>query len=294
MRGRRFTSRSGGLAPLILALAVAACGGTGPAAPRTPSVPAPTPTPTLVVRDGVTEEIVAPEVAPPAPVVGMPVMLRAPGYLVREQRWDGSPIFLWPNEDINYVSEVVYNWEFQDGTRRLVRWDRPFTVTLDGDLAEDAAVMQKAQEVVTELSRTSGLPILVGPGGACMVTINPSLAADNIVGLARLTFRGPTIIGGTVEFVNRREIPGGPKANYSNTLLHEMGHIMGLQHSPSTRDVMTPGRGPGTREATFQPNEALCLHMMYRRRTAGNIFPDRESALGVAAADVVREVVIVD
>jgi hypothetical protein len=62
-----------------------------------------------------------------------------------------------------------------------------------------------------------------------------------------------------------------------------MGHVMGLGHSPSTRDVMTPGAGPGTRVAEFQPDEATCLTMMYFHRRAGNVMPDRDPALGTRA-----------
>ena len=289
--------RSHRLALSMLAALAAGCGGGGgrttPLAP-TPATPAPTPPPVLVARDGLTEQVVAADVTPPSPPVGVTVALRAPGYLVREQRWSGPPIFLWPGTDLAYVDELVYDWEFQDGTRRLVRWQSGFTFTLDGDLAEDPGVVAKAQEVAAEMSRVTGLNITVGPGGPCLVVVDPAVADDDAVAEARVRFMGPNIVGGTVRFANRREIAGGSRSDYRNTLLHEMGHILGLGHSPNTRDVMTPGAGPGTRVAVYQEGEALSLHMMYRHRTAGNIFPDRDPALGAAAALEPREVVIID
>lgn len=278
---------------LPLAVLLLRCGGSAPTAPP-PVTTTTTLPPVLSVRDGATEQPVSAEVTPPSPTVGTAVSVRAPGYLVREQRFAGPPIFLWPSDDSSYENELVYDWEFSDDTRRLVRWERGFTVTLDGDLAQDDAIVAKTQEVIAEMSRTTGLVITLGANGACVVGIDPSLAEDNAVGQADLDFRGATVIGARVTFVNRREISGGARADYANTLLHEMGHVLGLGHSPSTRDVMTPGSGPGTRVANYQPDEALCLRMMYFRRTAGNIFPDREPALGAASLGQPRRTVITD
>jgi hypothetical protein len=68
---------------------------------------------------------------------------------------------------------------------------------------------------------------------------------------------------------------------------------MGMAHSGSDRDVMTPGQGPGTKEGHYQRDEATCLHMMYVHRQAGNLLPDRDAALGTATSEV-RRFVIVD
>jgi hypothetical protein len=278
----------------LLALFVAGCGGSGSGstAPSNVSPAAPTPPPVPVIRDGSNEQAVAAEVTPPSPPLGATIVVRAPRYLVREQKFDGSPIFLWPAVDEAYVHDLSYNWEFRDGTRKIVRWDQGFVVTLDGDLGDDPEIVEKATEVLTEIARRTGLPVTLGPGGACLVTIDPSVAEDDAVAEANLTFRGPTVTGAKVRFLNRGEISGGARSDYRNTLLHEMGHVIGLGHSPNDRDVMTAGAGPGTKWTEFQDDEALCVRMMYAHRQAGNIFPDRDVALGAASTETVTVTII--
>jgi len=276
---------------LLLTLTVPGCGGGGSSTPSRLPSPAATPTPVpaaagVVVRDGWTEQELAVGTVPPSPRTGTNVVVEAPGYLRREQRFDGPPIFLWPTDE-SYARTLVYDWEFNDGRNRMIRWPTPFTVTFDGDLAEDPAVLAKAQEVIAEITGLTGLPIRVGPGGACVVVINPQILEDEqAIALTSLTFRSTGITAARVEFATRQEISGGPGSQYRNTLLHEMGHVMGLGHSPSDRDVMTPGEGPGTREAQYQPDEATCLHMMYAHRQPGNFPPDRDPALGTASSEI--------
>ncbi len=77
-----------------------------------------------------------------------------------------------------------------------------------------------------------------------------------------------------------------------HTLLHEMGHVVGLGHSPDRREVMAEGEGPGTLKGEFQQGEALALHMMYAHRTAGNISPDRDAALSARSLAAVRPLTV--
>ena len=282
--------------PLLLLSLTMGCGGGGSSAPsRVPAAaptPASTPTPVAapVVRDGWTEEGVTATVAPPSPAAGTTVSVQAPGFLVREQRFDGSPIFLWPSDE-NYVRQLVYDWESSDGVNRMLRWPRPFTVTLDGDLADDDAVVAKTEEVVAEITGLTGLPITIGPGGEVLILINPAILDEGAIAQTSFGARGAAITDARVEFADRQEISGGAGSDYRNTLLHEMGHVMGLSHSASDRDVMTPAEGPGTKEGHYQPDEATCLHMMYVHRQPGNLPPDRDAALGTATSEVRRFVV---
>ena len=156
----------------------------------------------------------------------------AAGYFVREQRFGGTSIFLWPTDDESYVRELVYDWGFADGTHRIVRWTRGFKVSLDGDLADSETLVAKVQETVAELVRTTGLPITVGPGGECLILIDPNiLEEDNAIAETTYTFQGPTIVGSRVLFATRREIAGGAGSDYRNTLL-----------------LSRPRRGPGRRQ----------------------------------------------
>jgi hypothetical protein len=201
-------------------------------------------------------------------------------------------VALWPG-DVEYVRELVYSlWEFADGSLRMVRWTEPFTITFEGELAEDEAVHQKGLEVAAELTRCTGMPISVGPGGACRVKLDRTLRDLDVVATASLSAQGTSLVGATLRFSYRDEILGNRHAWYRNTLLHELGHAVGLGHSPKVKDVMTPGRGPGTFLPHFHEREATALHMMYFHREPGNLPPDRDPKLeaAVAGAPLVRVV----
>jgi hypothetical protein len=135
--------------------------------------------------------------------------------------------------------------------------------------------------------------VSVGPGGAVTITVDPTLDEDNAVAQADVRTAGAVLTGAVIRFRRRAEIAGGPQAVYANTLLHEMGHVIGLGHSNDDKDVMTPAEGRGTREATYQPGEAGVLRMIYAHRRAGNRFPDRDPALA-ATAGRLRNPVVVD
>ncbi len=272
---------------------LAACGGSSPSQP---SAPAPTPTATPVpppaARDGIHGEPVAAAFDPPRPAFGQRVAAAAEGYLTREQLFEGGEIFLWRGEQ-DYIRDVAY-WEFQDGSFRVIRWNQGFTLTLEDDLADDPVLVAKAEEVAAEASRHIGFPVRVGPGGAVTIGIDPDLADEDAVAQADLRTAGAVITGARITFVRRAEIAGGPRADYANTLLHEMGHVIGLGHSPDFTEVMTPGEGPGASVGEYQAGEAGCLRMIYAHRRAGNFFPDRDPALRTAAPSALRTTRILD
>ena len=274
-----YTMRS--VSPWVLAAlaALAGCGGGGsPVQPRpvaaTPA-PTPTPVPPPVARDGLTHEVIAAEITPAAPGLRDAVTVRAPGFLLREQRYDGSAIHLW-NVEEDYVNELVYPLTFTDGSFRMTRWAGGFTVTLEQGLDENDTVLRKTQETVAEVVRCTGLPITIGPNGAVRVVIDASiLTENNAVGLAMRSYQGATIVGSTVKFASVQDLLGTNRADYTNVFLHEMGHVMGLGHSPLAREIMTPGGGGRTTVGQFQPREAMALHMMYQHRAAGTARPTR-------------------
>jgi hypothetical protein len=290
-------------APAVsLLMLLVACGGGGNA-PSGPSVvptpaptPAPTPTPAPVsvpVIDGWTHAPVAAAVNPPQGVPGTQLSVTASGFLPRQQAFDGTPVALWSAPE-SYVGELVYGWDWSDGVERMVRWDRPFVVTLEGGLAGDAEVVAKVQEVLAEIERATGFPSTLGAGGAITVTIDATVADDDAVGITNINTRNGAMSTARVRMVSRRELLGTPDAEYSNTFLHEMGHAIGLSHSPSVRDVMTPAEGPGTDRGTFTDEETQSLHMMYAHRRPGNLFVDREVGATGAAAIPDQTFVIID
>jgi hypothetical protein len=283
---------------VALAVMLGGCGG-GSSSPTTPTTPAPSATPTPAVnlnpsvRDGLGNQVVAAaRMTPPNPGFGDRISVTADGYMVREQLFERADIFLWPGAP-DYIRELAY-WEFDDDSLRLIRWSSGFTLTLEGELADDPGLVRKTEEVAAEASRHIGFPVLVGRGGSVTIGVEPELENEDAVAEARLDTRGAGIVGARIVFRRRAEISGGPQARYTNTLLHEVGHVIGLSHSPDDRDVMTPGEGPGTRFAVYQPGEAGCLRMIYVHRRAGNRFPDRDPALGAASLARLRTTVIRD
>ena len=275
---------------LVIAVAglilLAACGGGGRSTTTGPtSVATPVPTPSAPTSstpsaiDGITGAAVAAVFTPPTPSRSAAVQAQATGYLVREQAFEGTPIALWPGT-FDYVDKLVYDWELSDGSFRLLRWERPFVVTLDGDLATDAQVVAKMREVIAEIARVTGFTLTIGPGGPVVVRIDPTVEDEDAVAVTEIRLRGSAVTAADVRFATRQEISAIGRTDYRNTLLHEMGHVMGVSHSPSTRDVMTPGAGPGTRVSEYQPDEATCLTMMYFHRRAGNLPPDRDPGAG--------------
>ena len=266
-----------------LALGLGACdSGSNPSTPDTPAA-------TTVIRNGVSEQVVAAQVDPPTARIGDRVSITAPGFLVREQRLETGDIFLWPGDNA-YVRELAY-WEFNDNSLRTIRWTTGFTLTLEGDLASDPALVAEAREVAAEATRNIGFQVNVGPGGAVTIGLDPGLGEQDAVAEASIDSTGAVITGGRITFINRDEIADGPRAQYTNTFLHELGHIIGLSHSIDVGDVMTPAEGPGTFQQVYQPREAAVLHMSYAHRQPGNRFPDRDAALGAASVQRHRFVI---
>ena len=271
--------------------ALSACGGGSNAPtplPGASSGPPPTTLPAApTFLDGVSGAPVGAQVAPASPQSGQAVTVTAPGYLTRRQLFTGAPFQLWRATE-DYVHEFVFT-EFTDGSFRTTKWAQPFVITLDGDLATNDAVVAKTREVMAEIQRTTGMAVTLGAGGAVVIKIDPDvLETHDAVGLARMRYQGANVVGAELSFASRSEIVGSARADYANTLLHEMGHALGLDHSKDTRDVMTPTTGPGSRVGTYQEGESAALRMMYLHRAAGNYFPDRDP--GVAAASAARPV----
>src|SRR5262245_43569608 len=200
--------------PVLLALVLPACGGGGGrSSTGSTSLPTPTPTPgvptssTPSAIDGISGAAVAAAFTPAAPALSSTVQAEASGYLVREQPFDGRPIALWPGS-LPYVDEVVYDWELADGSNRLVRWERPFVVTLAADIANDPQVLAKLQEVIAEIGRVTGMVLTIGPNGPVVIRIDPSVADQDAVASADLTLIGANVTRADVRFETRQELTG--------------------------------------------------------------------------------------
>jgi hypothetical protein len=275
--------------PCSLVLALAACGGGGgpESAGLNPvavaSAPVPTMPPAPLVIDGFTHVPVVGEMSVPRPPLGAAILVTAPGYLPREQSFDATPIALWPGNP-EYVAQMVYSWRFTDGRVVLLRWDRPFVVTLDGDLAEEPNIVAKVEEALAEVRRVTGLECTIGPNGPVTISLDPDILDANAVGEASINTRANAIVSARLLFSDRAQILGNHRAAYHNTLLHEFGHALGLMHSSDDHDVMRPYRVQGARVGQFSEAESVLLHMMYAHRRPGNTPLDRDPALGARSA----------
>jgi len=274
--------------------ALSACGGGNNPTPLPTPLPsaslAPPPTTlsaTPAFLDGVTGAAVPAEVAPASPAIGQPVTVTAPDYLTRQQLFTGTPFHLWPATE-DYVRELAFT-PFTDGSFRTTKWARPFKITLQGSLAANDFAVARTREVMAEVQRVTGMAVTLGQNGSLVIRIDPGISeTDGRVGEARLRFNGATVVGADLIFVSITELVGTRGADYTNTLLHEMGHALGLGHSTDPRDVMSTEEGPGETVETYQAGEAAALRMMYFHRAAGTYFPDRDP--GVAAASAARPV----
>jgi hypothetical protein len=277
-----------------LALVIACGGGGGSTAPTSPvAVPTPTPAPVAVapeVRNGETGGPVGAAVASPAQVVpGAAVAVTAAGFLRRQQFFvGGAPIFLWPQEE-PYVRAIVY----AGGSYGLIRWAGGFRVKPWPGTEDKIAV------VIAEASRVSGLPITMTTGPADVEIVldpaEPALVDLTALAVTIRTYSGLTITRSRIVFRSLGEFLGNKLRNggRTNIALHEMGHVLGLDHSISYHDVMSIENdvNPGL---TYGSAEELALRMMYAYRVAGNAFPDRAPGVPIATALRVPPSVIVD
>jgi hypothetical protein len=255
------------LVPVALLVVLAGCGG-GPGAP-TPPVQAP-PAPTF--RDGWTEAPVSASISPAAPVLGSRVTVTAPGYLTREALFDGGPLYLWPQDEA-YVRALVYN-EFVPGGR-LSRWAAGFTITASAELLADPRVRPVLEAAAAEAGACTGLPVTVGAAGTVSVELDASLVGQ-VAGRTINSFRGNSneIVGARMLFADRDNLTGQGAAN-DNTLLHELGHVLGLGHVAG--GVMESSGARAYQDRRFNDAERTALKLMYRWRRPGNLAPDRDA-----------------
>jgi Matrixin len=267
------TNTARGPLAVLLGLVLGACGGgSSPSASSAVLAPAPEPR----FQDGWTEQSVAADIEPPSPRVGVPVTVRAPGYLTREAQFDGTSFHLWP-QDESYVTALVYS-EFVPG-HKLARWASGFTISG----SDDPAVANAARE----MEQATGLPVAASGGNGGVVIVvdpdDPAFSANpRAIAVTHNMFRGSEIVSSRVAVRDADVIAG--------VVLHELGHVLGLGHSPYEDDVMFP---VANYMQVFSERERVTLRLMYRWRKAGNSAPDRDPG-PAAAARPLREITIVD
>ena len=242
----------------FLGLLLSACGGS-PSGPSPVSVPTP-----LAVRDTM-NGITGARVPSTITQTGQTVTVQASGFLIREQPVS-NPVWLWPQSE-SYVKATVYT--VNDVPIDLIRWAPGSTIRLGlSPEINDAEARDRLEACAAELSRWH--PTVVGEPANVRLELGDTGAS---LALTRWYLSGQTITGAQVIFRDRANVTRGPRRN---TMLHELGHVLGLAgHSPLPSDVMHIGSSRTDAQA-FGGDEAAALTMIYSWRKAGNRFPDTE------------------
>jgi hypothetical protein len=246
-------------APVLLLIAVAlpGCGGGGSTAPSA----------TVSVVDGVSGAAL-PERVTARP--GEAVTVERAGYLRRDTIVPRDGILhLWPvTVDETFVRTLVYSEA--PIRNRLTRWPST-TITVARDFPAEIVELVRPWVMLVP-SDTPALTIVVDPGNPGFAQFPPDTIA---FALRQYSETDARILSAQLVFKSEAGLrqPG--------SLAHEMGHALGLQHSPRVQDLMFPTTARMT--TSFGPDERVLLTMMYAHRRPGQVAPDNDQALGAAS-----------
>jgi hypothetical protein len=224
----------------------------------------------------------------------------APGFLDRQtmvRRDDSRRFVLWPRTtkyvDESYTVELVYTAGAQSpgstGANPLQRVRRGTTeavVVPSREILDDDRAMASHMDAVAALNAAlagrltySVSPTRPSSGLVFEAKIDPTdpICVDRTLGYAQNSLRSGEIASGTIVYCHPEEIS-------FMLVAHELGHTVGLQHSPNVGDIMY--RFIGRAGDRFSAPETLIMGLLFER-PGGNRYPDNDRAVAAAARETV-------
>jgi hypothetical protein len=216
--------------------------------------------------------------------IGARTQIGASGFFtrnIRVQRLDDLAVVLWPSDDPSigltedYTRKLVYtSWAAEVGAPtwpmgRLAQVITRVSVVPQASVRSIPGALDAVRHAADRMTAATGVAWIVrdAPEGATVtIEIDPTAPCGNPRGCVFLQVRGYETTGAAMKF-------SGDYSELANPgmYLHELGHVIGLEHSLRTRDLMMVGFYSGLDD--FTPAEKVVIHMMGHRR-AGNLFPD--------------------
>jgi hypothetical protein len=214
----------------------------------------------------------------------------AEGYLSRQTRMGDGRVTLWPvgpGHDADYVRAIIYRSSAAGGAKGsgpeqpLERLAATRAVLLPSrELVRDAEAMAALRESVALLNEVTAGSVTFSVGGPTAGAAVFVLEVDPALKWIAATYkdvRGGGIAGGRIAFATLAAARRAPVA------AHELGHVLGLQHSASRQDLMFFEAHDGA--ASFTAEERLTIRLLLQR-LPGNRYPDNDRDSGATAAAV--------